>query len=124
MTYTPKVALVVAVALLSGCTAVETTFRQSSLKQVRIDGHDITVSWIRVDNDDVDMVVYEDALWSGTPSPDMPRLNRALARRAAESVMDWRCLGLGYRPVQPSATTGDERYTFRYACGRDDGGRK
>ena len=113
--------LALAAGLLGGCTAVETTMLQSSQSVVRLDGHVITVSWIRTQDDAVDLVVYENELWSGVPTPDQPRLGRALARRAAEDVMAWRCWGLGYRPVEASATTGDQRHAFRYACGSQGG---
>lgn len=114
-------ALALAVGLLGGCTAVETTMLQSSQSVVRRDGHVITVSWIRTQDDAVDLVVYENELWSGVPTSDRPRLDRALARRAVEDVMAWRCWGLGYHPLEASATTGDHRYAFRYACGSQGG---
>lgn len=114
------VVLVLAVALLGGCAAVETTLRQSSQSKVTLAGHDMTVSWIRTEDDAVDLIVYENELWTGVPTPDMPRLDRALARRAAEEVMRWRCWG-GVRPLQAAATVGDQRYSFRYACGTPGG---
>ncbi len=109
------------VALLGGCTAVETTFQQSSQKVVRMDGHVITVSWMRTQDDAVDLLAYENAVWTGVPTPDMPRLDRALARRAVEEVVAWRCWGLGYHPLEASATVGDQRHAFRYACGSQQG---
>ena len=112
-----SLALVLGIAVLGGCTAVETTFQQSSQSVVRMDGHVITVSWMRTQDDAVDLVAYENALWTGVPTPDIPRLDRAQARRAAEDVMAWRCWGQGYHPLEASATTGDQRYAFRYACG-------
>ncbi|MBI5163032.1 MAG: hypothetical protein HY985_03930 [Magnetospirillum sp.] len=110
-----KRAAALALILLGGCT--ETTLRLSSWETVRLDGHRMKGSWIRVEDDAVDLVVTEEPLWIGTATPDMPRLDRALARKAAEDVMGGRCWGRGFAPIMAAATVGDQRHAFRYKCG-------
>lgn len=100
-----------AMALALGACS-ETTWRTSSLREVELDKRRLTVSWVRTEPEIIDLVVWEEPRFSGTMMPDQPRLDRALAERAAQDVVGQNCTSLA-----APATIGDLRHTFRYRCG-------
>ncbi|CAA7612948.1 hypothetical protein [Magnetospirillum sp. UT-4] len=106
-----------ALATLATASCTETHWRHSTYRQVIIDGRETTVSWIRLQPDEIELTVTEAPLWSGVPAPGTPRLERALARRAAEVVVEGRCSDK-FEPV-PGVHPGvwpEGAHAFRYRC--------
>lgn len=99
-------ALLLLGTLLAGCS--ETTWRRDSLEQVALDGREITLSWTRLQPDEVDVVAWERA----TPGA---RLDRVTAARAAETVAAARC-GDRFAAAPVVGTYAEGHHAFRYRC--------
>jgi hypothetical protein len=96
-------------------TACETTWRRSTLHHVELDGREITVSWIRLQPEEVDIVAWEPTTFDWTQSPATRRLDRVTAARAADTVVDQLC-GHGFVTSPTPGTFAEGHHAFRYRC--------
>lgn len=101
-------------ALAAGACSMS-PWRTDSLLMVEIDGREVALSWIRMSEDDVDIVAFD------SPDLDFKRfstpLDAATARKAAEQFVADRCGGDDlYVSLRPQVTFADARHAFRYAC--------
>lgn len=107
------VLLLGAALLLAGCS--ETTWRRNSQQHVVVDGREITLSWTRLQADEVEVVAWERPTWTGIQTSAAPRLDRILAARAAEIVAGERC-GDRFVAAPILGTYAEGHHAFRYRC--------
>lgn len=110
-------AVAVLALLVAGLTAgCETTWRRSSLHHVWVEGRELTVSWIRLQPDEVEVVVWEQTAFQGIETGAVRRLDRPMAVRAAETVVAQVC-GRSFQTEPVPATFAEGRHALRYRCG-------
>jgi hypothetical protein len=102
-----------AMMVLAGCS--ETTWRRSSQQHVVIDGREITLSWTRLQADEVEVVAWERPIWTGVAAKGTLRLDRMIAARAAETVAGERC-GDRFVAAPTLGTYAEGHHAFRYRC--------
>jgi hypothetical protein len=95
--------------LLAGCSA--TTLRHDTLSDVEIDDRDITVSWVQVPPNGIDLIV------GAAPAADDKPLELAAAQRAAERVAGRHCLFDRVHAAFPAVQYPGAQFAFRYVCG-------
>ncbi|CAA7617752.1 hypothetical protein MTBLM5_230007 [Magnetospirillum sp. LM-5] len=98
---------------LGACS--ETTFRRSTLHHVQLDGREISVSWIRMQPEEVEVVAWEAKTFEWVQSPATQRLDRVTAARAAETVVDQLCWH-GFTVAPTPGTYAEGHHAFRYRC--------
>jgi hypothetical protein len=101
--------LIALVFSLSACSRL--TFMHDQMTSVSIDGRNIVLSWVEMEDDQYDVVAWAE---------DKQRLDAKTARQAAQSFISSRC-GLvwsadDFSEEKPRPTFVDGRHAFRYRC--------
>lgn len=112
----PRADILLAAALavaVAGCS--ETTWRRSSQQHVVLDGREVTLSWTRLQTDEVEVVAWERPAFGGIPATTTPRLDRVTAARAAEVVAGERCRDR-FVAAPVLGTYAEGHHAFRYRC--------
>lgn len=107
------IAGLLAALAVAGCS--ETTWRRSTMEHVQVEGRELSVSWIRLQPDEVEVSVWEEPFFQGTAARGETVLPRPLARRAADVVAAERC-PRGYDAAPTPGLWAEGHHAFRFRC--------